>query len=588
MTEAVWRALAEKALGGRSVESLASLTAEGLRIEPLSPRCRTDPPAALRQSEGSWQIAQRVDHPDAAEANRLALADLEGGADALTLVFAGETARGYGLPLEGDALAEALQHVELDLIGLRLDAGSRAAEAARLLSVLTARRRLGSARLTVDLGLDPLGSFARTGTAAAAIAGRDLRSFRETMRGAGLAGCVFLADGRPYHEAGAGEAQELAAVLATASAYLRRLEMAGISLAEASADIAFLLVADAEIILTLAKFRALRRLWARVEEACGLEPHPARIHAETAWRMMTRRDPATNLMRATAAVFASSLGGADIIAVLPSTAALGVPDAAARRLARTTQLILQREALLAAVDDPAAGSGGLEATTDALCTRAWALFQEIEAEGGMQASLHSGAMQGRVAATAKRRREAVATGLRGITGTSVFPSLEEAEALRSLPRGPAAPPGPLALVPVRDAEPFEALRDRADAAAAEGMRPTVFVATLGAPAAHGARAAFSAAFFAGAGVRTVTAAHEDYDASVTPVVCLCGADDADGAAQPVAALRAAGARRIMVAGAPDAGDRTMGADVFIHSGCNAPQILAETLDFLLATAPSGG
>src|SRR6185369_12579466 len=111
------------------------------------------------------------------------------------------------------------------------------------------------------------------------------------------------------------------------------------------------------------KFRALRKLWARVEEACGLAPSPALVSAETAWRMMTQRDPWVNLLRTTVAAFAAGIGGADSIVVLPFTQTLGLPDRFARRLARNTQLILIEESNLAKVADPAAGAGSFEAIT---------------------------------------------------------------------------------------------------------------------------------------------------------------------------------------------------------------------------------
>ena len=126
----------------------------------------------------------------------------------------------------------------------------------------------------------------------------------------------------------------------------------------------FRLAADADQFLTIAKFRALRKLWARVEEACGLAPEPVFVSAETAWRMMTQRDPYVNMLRTTIAAFAAGLGGADAITVLPFTAALGLPDRFARRIARNTQLMLLEESNLAKVSDPAAGSGGIEDLTD--------------------------------------------------------------------------------------------------------------------------------------------------------------------------------------------------------------------------------
>ena len=87
-----------------------------------------------------------------------------------------------------------------------------------------------------------------------------------------------------------------------ALAYLRALEAGGVALAGARTMIYFRLAADADQFLTIAKFRALRKLWARVEAACGLDPRPAFIAAETAWRMMTRRDPFVNMLRTTVAV----------------------------------------------------------------------------------------------------------------------------------------------------------------------------------------------------------------------------------------------------------------------------------------------
>src|SRR5690606_2931148 len=169
------------------------------------------------------------------------------------------------------------------------------------------------------------------------------------------------------HNAGGSEAQELAYALSVAVAYWRALEAGGVALDNARRMIFFRLSADADQFMIMAKFRSLRKLWARVEEASGLTPQPIFIAAETAWRMMTQRDPYVNMLRVTIAAFAAGLGGANAVTVLPFTAALGLPDEFARRVARNTQLILIEEANLAKVADPAAGSGGIEALTDDLC-----------------------------------------------------------------------------------------------------------------------------------------------------------------------------------------------------------------------------
>src|SRR5207302_858886 len=115
-------------------------------------------------------------------------------------------------------------------------------------------------------------------------------------------------------------------VLAVATAYLRALEGCGIGLEEARAMIWFRLTADADQFLSIAKLRALRRLWGRIEETCGLAAAPVFISAETAWRMMTRHGPYVNMLRSTIAVFSAALGGADAVTVLPFTLARGLPD----------------------------------------------------------------------------------------------------------------------------------------------------------------------------------------------------------------------------------------------------------------------
>ena len=193
----------------------------------------------------------------------------------------------------------------------------------------------------------------------------------------GFAGPFAVADGRPVHAAGGSEAQELAFVIANALAYLRALEAHGFDLDLARRLIFFRLAADQDEFFTIAKFRALRKLWARVEKACGLTPSPALVCAETAWRMMTKRDPHVNIVRTTIAGLAAAVGGANAVTVLPFSAALGTPDAFAR-IARNTQTILIEESNFHRVADPAAGSGAIEALTDALCQTAWWFFQRIE------------------------------------------------------------------------------------------------------------------------------------------------------------------------------------------------------------------
>ncbi|BCM84545.1 methylmalonyl-CoA mutase family protein [Methylobacterium indicum] len=594
-TEAQWRALVDGVLKGADFEKrLVRRTPDGIEVAPLYPAAEAAPQPG-RAAPGRWRVSQRVDHPDPAEANALALTDLEGGADALTLVLAkSPAARGFGLP-GPQAIEAALSGVMLPLIGLRLDAGAAGPDAATALVALARARGDDLGTLDIDLGLDPVAVEAATGAAPPWPA---LPEILRDLDAAGFTGRAFLADARPFHEAGAGEALELAALLSGALATLRALEAGGIPLERARDALAFLLVADSDEFLTVAKTRALRRLWARVEEACGLDPAPLRLHAETAWRSTTKRDPWVNLLRATAAAFSAGLGGADAITVLPFTAALGLPDAFARRCARNTQHVLLDEANLWRVADPAAGAGGFETLTEALCTEAWAQFQAIERDGGIAASLRSGALAARLAALRQARDAELATRRQPITGTSEFPDLHEAPVAVLAP-APAADPVPEGALPSRRlAEPYEALRDASDAALARtGRRPRVFLANLGPLSAFNTRATFARNAFEAGGIEAVTnegfadhaAMAEAFRASGTRVACLCSSDAvyAEEAVAAAEALRAAGATTLYLAGKPgelEAALRAAGVAHDLYAGCDLVKLLGQAQSHAQAAA----
>jgi methylmalonyl-CoA mutase len=349
----------------------------------------------------------------------------------------------------------------------------------------------------------------------------------------------------------------------------------------------------------MAKFRAARKLWARVETACGLTPKPAMITAETAWRMMSRRDAYSNMLRTAVAVAAAGLGGADAITALPHTAPLGLPDAFARRAARNTQLVLLEESNLARVADPAAGSGALEAITEQLCAAAWQDFQEIEKSGGVWAALEAGSIQEAVGAMRAERQKAFARGKDILTGANAFPNIHEAMPavldVVAQPSPDGEPAVAKALPRLRLAEPFEALRDASDEILAKiGARPKIFLATLGTPADFTARAMFAKNFFEAGGIEGVSGDEDAvaiaaaFKASGTASACLCSSDTVyeSEAAKAAQALKAAGARHIYLAGRPgerEAGFREAGVQSFIYEGCDLLSTLNAAYDILEST-----
>jgi methylmalonyl-CoA mutase len=595
-----WRKLVDGVLKGAPFEKLVGKTSDRLKIEPIYPRARDAVPVAGRPPAAPWQIMQRIDHPDAAQANAQALHDLENGATGLEIEFAGGPgARGFGV---ADATPETLARV---LDGVFFDAGIAIAlnpvlgreNAGENLAGVIEDRGIDPAKVDVRFNYQPLSTMATHGASPAPWpeVEKPFAKMIGALLGRGFKGPFALADGRPVHDSGGSEAQELAFALAVAVSYLRALEAGGIELDAARSALSFRLSADADQFLTLAKFRALRLLWARIEQACGLTPKPVFLAGQTAWRMLTQRDPYVNMLRSTIAVFSAGLGGANAITVLPHTLALGLPDPFARRVARNTQLVLLEESNLAKVSDPAAGSGGIEALTRELCEAAWSLFQEIEKAGGAFASLEQGLIQRKVAATRAVREANIAKRKDVLTGATEFPNLHEADvAVLDAKPVALAPSGEAkvkfeALSPLRLAAPFERLRDRSDQILkTSGARPRVFLANLGTPADFTARATFAKSFFETGGIEAIdTEGFTDpaslaaaFKASGPALVCLCSSDKiyAQQATAAAKALQAAGARHIYQAGRPgeqEAALRTAGVNEFVFAGSDALTVLQE-------------
>ena len=594
-TEADWLKLVDETLKGAPFARLRSATRDGLVIEPLyrGPAASVAMARAL-PPEGSlpWQVTQRIDDPDARRANAQALDDLNNGASALALVLAGSpTAAGFGA--DGAAMATLLDGVELDLIHLRLDAGGDTEAAARLLD-LCAARGLDLSRRPVTPGLDPLAALALTGAwAGRAPVAQAMAAAQARALDLGFSGSLWLADGRVWHGAGASEAQQLGLALASGAEMLRLVESGGGDPLAAAAMMGLMLAADQDQFLSIASLRAARQAHASFLRALNIEPRPLDLHAETSWRMMTRRDPFVNMLRATAAVFAAGTGGADHVTVLPFTLALGLPDGFARRMARNVHTVLAREAFIGAVTDAAAGSGYVEAMTGAIAERAWALFQEIERGGGLAAALENGTVQAMLAETAAARAKDVARRKQAITGVSEFPNLAEApvavlDALRRAARSGGLPQH-------RVAEPFERLRDRSDALG--DRRPAVFMANLGRIADFTARATFMQNLLAAGGISapgndgfaTADEAAAAFAASGADAACVASSDAVYEtlAVETVKALKAAGARAIVFAGKPGALETALtqaGVTQFAFAGMDAVAFLSSLFDAITREA----
>lgn len=656
-----WRALVEQALKGADFDKkLTTRLYDGITLQPIYTKAdfaaEGDPsgfPGFAPFARGSsaadglrgWDIRQAFLNPDIKKTNREILTDLERGVTSVLLRLddagrAGQdpeseaAGRGGIMVSTADDLDSALGGVMLDICPVALDAGAGAPAAAALLAEVWRKRGVTGEAAMGAFNIDPLGSLAELGalpTSLEAALKRMAEIAAHTAATWPNVTAVGVSAG-PYSAAGASDVEDLACAMATAVAYLRAMTAAGLDIDAACRQIAFSIPVGTDFFVGIAKLRAARMLWARVAEACGAsEPARAiRLHAATAARVVSQRDPWVNLLRVTVTSFAAGVAGADSVTALPFDAALGLPSDFSRRIARNTQIILQEESNLTRVIDPAGGSWYVETLTRQVAERAWAEFQAIEAEGGMASALTSGSLAARLDKSWQARRAAIAKRKDALTGVNEFPNLTEKPVevekpdLAALRKGAVArlstyrregtvgaigdlfdlardgtlgaltqaladgTPASVAALPVhRLGEDFEALRDASDRAlAASGSRPKVFLANLGRVAQHTARATFARNFFEAGGVEAIVTdgfadaatAAEAFKASGAKVACICGADaQYEDMAEAVAkALKEAGAARVTLAG--KGGDKqaaydAAGVDDYIYVGCDALGLL---------------
>ena len=444
--EDAWRALVAKTLGDKPFESLTQVTAEGLPIAPLygaAAHLAPFPPRPFN-AERPWDVRTFSAHPDPARVNAELLADLEGGA--ASVIVAGHATL--------EALTQALSGVVVEFAAVGLDAsfaGPLAAEALHAVAKASPQARL-------NFNLDPMSAFAEAGAspglisahiaAAAAVGARLAPTYPRAQ--------LFLASGRVAHEAGGGEALEVAVAATAALAYAKALVSAGLPVAEAFARITLGLSADADYFVTLAKLRAARAVFARLASASGAAAQ-ARIEARSSRRMLTAQDAWTNMIRLAVAGFGAATGGADAVVLGGFTDAIGLPTAFARRQSRNAQLVLMEEANIGRVADPAAGSGYLETLTDQIARAAWDRMQAIEAGGGLIAALEGGLIARACADSVTARGEPKTLGVTAFPPTDAAPvEVDRAEAAQPPEtRMPGDDSRCVALRPMRLSERFE-------------------------------------------------------------------------------------------------------------------------------------
>lgn len=455
-----WHRLVETELKGAPFDKkMFTATAEGITLKPIY--CADDianlphlhstsgfaPYVRGARASGyagqPWAISQEINCSSAAEFNHAARNSLDRGLKALNIVLDKATRNGNdpdwakpeevgtgGLSIATvDDLDRALEGVDLSNTSLFVRSGASALPFAALLVALARRRKKAPACLYGCIEMDPLGVLSHEGSLPQSLedAYREMAALLRWASASAPYLQTICVHSRAWHDAGGNAVQELAFTLATGVEYLRQMDQRGLDINTVAPRIRFAITVGTDFFMEIAKLRALRMLWARAVSVAGGndEAQKIAVHVRTSQWNKSTLDPYNNMLRTTVESLAGVLGGCDSMQVGAFDEVVRPPDDFSQRIARNTQLILQKECELDRVIDPAGGSWYVESLTADLAERAWTLFQEIEKLGGMEIALKEGFPQRAVAATALEKIKSAGRRRDSIVGVNQYANPKE-------------------------------------------------------------------------------------------------------------------------------------------------------------------
>ncbi len=467
-----WRKLVEAELKGAPFDKkMFTATYEGITLQPIYrredianlPHVNSFPgfapfvrgASASGYVKESWDVSQEIAVASPTEFNFAARNSISRGLNALNMVLDRATRNGldpdwataedvgYGglsVATLGD-LGRALDGVVLEQTSLFVRSGASALPFAALLVALAKKRKTPLLALRGCIEMDPLGVLAHEGKLPQSLdcAYREMAALTAWAAKNAPQLQTICVHSRAWHEAGGNAVQELAYTLATGVEYLRKLAQLGVDINTAAPRMRFAVTVGTNFFLEIAKLRALRMLWSRAVAAAGGNEAAQKLslHVRTSLWNKSVVDPHNNLLRATVEAFAGVLGGCDSMQVGAFDQVVRQPDDFSLRIARNTQLVLQKECNLNHVIDPAGGSWFVENATAELAARSWALFQEVEKAGGMEAAMRAGDPQKAVGEMAAKKIKSVTSRRDSIVGVNQYANPKEKPLERTLP-DPAA------------------------------------------------------------------------------------------------------------------------------------------------------
>lgn len=456
-----WKEAAIALLKGKPFEKLLiTPTYEGFKLEPLFtlehaqalPHWPGPLPGLQSRLRGTlaegykgrgWGISQELTSATPSQLRRVALHELENGQNELNIWLDAPTRTGLA---PDDPAAESVgvcgcsiatlhdintlfDGIHLPYISVYWRAGAAPLALASLFLASVEDRGGQHAELRGCIECDPLAYLVEKGSLPYPMAEAydAMAALTQFARERAPQLQTVAVQGHAYHHGGGASHQEMAAVLATGVAYLRALQERGLKPAQVAPHVRLSLSIGPNTFIEIAKFRAMRALWARVMEAFGAPPEHqgVHLHVRTGLFNKTLHDPYVNMLRTTTEAFSAVVGGVDSLCIGAFDEIIREPDDFSRRIARNTHHILAEECDLTEVIDPAGGSWGIEWLTHQMAERAWGAFQEIEQAGGIERALSEGFVQSRIKETLAAQRKNIQRRKDVIVGTNTYPNATE-------------------------------------------------------------------------------------------------------------------------------------------------------------------
>ncbi len=449
----MWHEAAEALLKGAPFEKLlVSKTYEDITIQPIyrqedieNLEHRKHFPGSGSLVRGSqsggflktgWEISQEITKCIPEKWNTIARKALNAGQTELNIPLNNVTANGFdmdqaekttcGLALENlEDMEKALEGISIDSISTFWRSGAASVPVAALFFAAAKKQGIDLKDLRGCFETDPLAEMAIQGhltqslqTRLAQMAALTKFAAKHTPNMQTI--CV---EGNIYHNGGASATQELAYIIATAVYYIQKMQNRGIDPAVSLRHMRVQLSIGGDYFMEIAKIRATRWLWSKMAEAYGVEDAPVYIHASTSKWNKTSYDAHSNMLRVTAEAFAGVVAGVDAMHIGPFDEITGKTDDFSQRIARNIHIILREECGLDQVIDPAGGSNYIEWLTDQIAGKSWAIFQQIQTDGGMLRTLESGSIQKAIEKVYQEKRTNIRRRKDKIVGANMYPDL---------------------------------------------------------------------------------------------------------------------------------------------------------------------